>query len=140
MSIAGRRLGVRKLAPLLAVVAVLGCGCYGYAEEIAVDPPRSVCATVSKVTLEGGASYNTVTRDWEIVVQIEIVPPTLPTVVGVDIEPMQTFSRRAVVTARRAEIEALAGKSTLTETELSAAVRGVVLGKLQALLAGMGSP
>jgi len=123
-----------RYAALLLLIAALGAS----AETIEVNPPRSVCATVSRVTLDGGAQYDTVTRDWVIVVNIEITPPALPTVSGVEMEPLPPMTRRAVVTAKRAEIEAVAGKANLTEAELSAAVRGVVLGKLQSLLSGIG--
>ncbi len=122
-----------RYAALLLLAAL-----YASAETIEVNPPRSVCATVSRVTLDGGAQYDTVTRDWVIVVNIEITPPALPAVSGVEMDAMPTLTRRAVVTAKRAEIEAVAGKANLTEAELSAAVRGVVLGKLQKMLSGIG--
>lgn len=122
---------------LLIALALLAAS--SFAETIEVNPPRSVCASVSRVTLDGGAQYNTVTRDWVVVVNIEIVPPALPVVDGVEMDAMPTLTRRVVVTAKRAEIVAMAGKDTLTESELSAAVRGVVMGKLQAVLAGMGA-
>lgn len=109
------------------------------AETIEVNPPKSVCATVSRVVLDGGAQYDTATRNWQVVVNIEIAPPALPAVDGVEIDPMPTMTRRVVVTVKRAEIEALAKKASLTEDELSAAVRGVIMGKLQKLLAGMGA-
>lgn len=135
--IVGRCAAGRAVA-LCMVLLALGAGPALADDVIQVTPPRQICATVSKVTLDGNPSWDRVTRAWTASLVVEITPPTLPPVEGVAVEPMPPLSRRASITITRAEIKAAAGKSVLTEVELEQAVRTNIASKILTLLAAIG--
>ncbi|TXH09815.1 MAG: hypothetical protein E6R03_16190 [Hyphomicrobiaceae bacterium] len=129
----------RSLAAALVALSILGVASSSLASEtIEVNPPKTICALVTSVVLEGGAGYDLATRDWTVTVQIQITTPTIPTVEGVSVDPLPPMIVRAGVVAKRAEVEAAAGKQNLTEAELSVAVRTVIMSKLGELLVKLG--